>query len=288
MSPDEIGYPPFDAPKRVADGVWIVDAAPIRPIGLPAPIRMTVIRLAGGELVLISPTPYEPGLAAELERLGPIRHLVAPSFGHWMFLKGWREAFPQAATWAAPGLRDRLQVRAKGVRFDHELGEVAPPDWAGEIQHVLIGAGPFKEVAFYHEPSWTLVLTDVVQSLEPSRTPPGWRGFVRLLGIAAPDAKAPVYLRLLLRTNEEEAAEAARRLVALRPERVIFAHGRWFDRDATEQLRASLAWLTREGPPTPDRLPSPGWMGIVVAVGVFGLGLAAAGALARRSARRRR
>ena len=287
MTPDEIGYPPFDTLKPVADGVWIVDAEPIRPLGLPVPIRMTVIRLTGGDLVLISPTPYTPALAAELEALGPIRHLVAPSFGHWMFLKGWSDARPQATTWAAPGLRDRLQVRAKGVRFDHELGEVAPPAWSGEIEQLLVGAGPFREVAFFHEPSWTLVLTDVVQNLEPARTPPALRGLVRMLGVAAPDGKAPVYLRMLLRTNERAAAEAARRLVALRPERVIFSHGRWFDRDGAAQLSRSLAWLTGEGPPAPDRLPSPGWLGIVVAVGVVGLGLAAACALARRPRRRR-
>lgn len=286
MTADEIGYPPFDQVKPVADGVWIVDAAPIRPIGLPAPIRMTVIRLENGDLLLLSPTPYAPGLAAEVAGLGRIRHLVAPSFAHWMFLKDWAEACPEAETWAAPGLPERLQVRAKGLHFDHELGETPPPAWAGEIDQVVVRARPFAEVAFFHQPSWTLVLTDLVQNLEPQRTPPAWRGLIRMLGVAAPDGKAPTYLRWLLRTNAIEAAEAARRLVALRPERVIFAHGRWFERDATERLRQSLAWLT--DPPRlrhrDEPLPSPGWMGVVLAVGVVGLGLA----LARRSQRRRR
>ena len=40
-----------------------------------------------------------------------------------------------------------------------------------------------------------------------------------------------------------EAARAARRLVDLAPQRVVFAHGQWFARDATGELRRALAWL---------------------------------------------
>lgn len=38
------GYPPFDTPKAVADGVWVVDAEPIRTMGAALPVRMTVVR----------------------------------------------------------------------------------------------------------------------------------------------------------------------------------------------------------------------------------------------------
>jgi hypothetical protein len=33
-------------------------------------------------------------------------------------------------------------------------------------------------------------------------------------------------------------------VIAWEPERVIFAHGRWFDREAAAYLRRSLSWLT--------------------------------------------
>jgi hypothetical protein len=65
----------------------------------------------------------------------------------------------------------------------------------------------------------------------------------RLLGIVAPDGRAPLYLRLLLSLNRAEAARAAQRLVDLAPDRVVFAHGQWFARDATGELRRALAWL---------------------------------------------
>jgi hypothetical protein len=73
------------------------------------------------------------------------------------------------------------------------------------------------------------------------------RPLARLLGIVAPHGKAPIYVRLLLDANRQAASRAAARLVAFNPDRVVFAHGRWFERDAAAQLRRSLAWLL---PPT--------------------------------------
>jgi hypothetical protein len=59
----------------------------------------------------------------------------------------------------------------------------------------------------------------------------------------APDGMAPAHLRFALNRKRKEAAAAAWRLIAWEPERVIFAHRRWFDRDGTAQLRRSLRWL---------------------------------------------
>jgi hypothetical protein len=53
----------------------------------------------------------------------------------------------------------------------------------------------------------------------------------------------PLYLRWVIRSRPEGAKEAAARLLAWAPERVIFAHGRWFDRDGAAALRRSLSWL---------------------------------------------
>lgn len=239
----EISYPPLNTPKAVADGVWIVDAAPIHAGGIPLPIRMTVLRLAGGELLLHSPIPYRPDLQRDLEALGRIGHLVAPSVGHWMFLRDWQGACPNAITWAVPGLEDRGQVRRSGVRIDAALTDRPPRAWAGEIDQVLVEGPVFKEVCLFHRPTRTLLLTDLVINLEADLLPLGARSLARVLGIVAPDGKAPLYLRLLLGLNHREATRAARRLVAFDPDRVIFTHGQWFNRDAASQLRRSLAWL---------------------------------------------
>ena len=243
-SPDRAAYPPLDVPKPVADSVWIVDSGPISAFGMSLPVRMTVIRLAGGDLWLHSPTRYHARLRAELERLGRVRHLVAPNIAHWMFVGDWQQRCPDAVTWAAPSLRERGQVKKSGVRLDRDLGQTPPPEWAGEMEHVLVpGGAGFREIDFFHKPSRTLVLTDLVVNLEPEKLSVLMRTLARLTGVLAPDGKAPLYLRLIIRARRREAAEAAARMLAWAPERVVFTHGRWFERDGTAALRRSLAWL---------------------------------------------
>jgi hypothetical protein len=237
-------YPPVDALKDVAENVWIVDSGPLRFFGLVLPVRMTVIRLGNGDLWLHSPTRYDENLARDLERHGPVRHLVAPNVAHWMHVRDWQQRYPDATTWAARGLRERGQVKKSGVRLDRDLPDVAPPEWAGDMEQTIFpGGAGFREVDFFHKASRTLVLTDLVVNLEPDKLPLVMRTFARLTGVTAPDGKAPLYLRWIIRRRPEAARKAAARLLAWAPERVIFAHGRWFDRDGAAALRRSLSWL---------------------------------------------
>lgn len=240
----DVGYPPLDTPKPVAESVFIVDSLLSGIVGRVVPARMTVIRLRDGGLLLHSPTRFSYRLKAELERLGPIRHLVAPNLAHWMFLKPWQRACPDATTWASPGVRERSQVRRSGVRLDHDLGDAAPRAWGGGIELVAVPGGMgFNESALFHQPSRTLVLTDLVLNLEAPKVPALLRPVARLFGIVAPDGMPPPYLRGVFNLRRQEAQQAASRLLALRPERVVFAHGRWFERDGTAALRRSLRWL---------------------------------------------
>jgi hypothetical protein len=241
---DRSTYPPLDVLKGVAEGIWIVDSGPMRVLGLPLPVRMTVIRLGNGDILLHSPTRFTDPLRAEIERIGPIRHLVAPNIAHWSFLQEWQRSCPQAITYGAPGLRQRPAVRKSGVRLDQDLTGSGPSPWGADIEqeHVPFGKG-FGEIALFHRPSRTLVLTDLVVNLEAEKLPVLVRPLARLLGVLAPDGRAPAYLRLIVRRNRREAAPAMSRLLAKNPERVIFAHGRWFDRDASAALRRSVRWL---------------------------------------------
>jgi hypothetical protein len=237
-------YPPLDVLKPVAPDVWIVDSGPKRALGIPLPLRMTVIRLGDGDLFLHSPTRFEEGLRREMQTLGRIRHLVAPDIAHWSFVKEWQQRCPEALTWAAPGLRERRQVRKAGIRFDRDLGEVAPPEWASEIaQTVIAGTANFHEVAFFHKATRTLVLTDLVLNLEPGKLPALVRPLARMIGVVAPDGKAPVYVRMLIKLKRRDAATAVKRMIDSQPERVIFSHGAWFERDGRAALRQSMRWL---------------------------------------------
>ncbi len=251
MTPDQpagrapAGYPPLDLPKPVADGLWIVDSLLPGAMGRVLPARMTVIRLADG-LLLHSPTRFSPALLDRLQQIAPVRHLVAPNSAHWMFLAAWQRACPEAVTWAAPGLRARRPVRRSGVRLDHDLGDRAPGEWGDAVGLVTVPGGlGFRETALFHRPTRTLVLTDLVVNLEADKLPAVVRPAVRLLGMMAPDGMPPAYLRAIVKLKRRAAAAAVETLLALGPDRVIFAHGRWFERDGAAAFRRSMRWLLR-------------------------------------------
>ena len=235
-------YTPIDVPKDLADGLWIVDSE----LGPGLPVRMAVIRLRDGGLLLHSPTRYTPSLHRAIEALGPIRHLVAPSSVHWLFMKAWQDAVPEATSWAAPGLGRRGQVRRAGLRIDHELSDTPPAVWDGEVDQVVVhGGAGFVEVAMFHRASRTALLTDLVQNMEAHKLPWILRPLGRLLGNVAPEGRAPAHLRALVRVGGAGRA-AARRIVAWAPARILVAHGLPIEQDAAGALRRSLAWLTGE------------------------------------------
>lgn len=239
-------YPPLDTLKPVAPDVWIVDSGPLRVLGMPLPVRMTVVRLTNGDVWMHSPTRFDERLLGEIQAIGPVRHLVAPNSAHWTFVKVWQKACPGAVTWAAPKLRDRRQVRRSGLRIDGDLGDEVPDPFARDFRQVVVPGGlGFREVVFFHEATRTLILTDLVLNLEPDRLPLAVRPAARLIGVTTPDGMAPVYLRLVVKRRGRAAVQAAEALIALQAERAVFSHGAWFTYDATARLQRSLRWLTR-------------------------------------------
>jgi short-subunit dehydrogenase len=274
-----------EALTRAADDIWIFDDSPISAAGLPVPIRMTVIRLSSGDLLLHSPARYSLTLRAELERVGPIKYFLAPNIAHWMFLPQWQTAVPDAITFAVPGLASRNQVQAARIRVDRELDDGTPDEWVEDLETVLVNAPMFCEVELFDKRSRTMVLTDIVQNLDPQALPFSARAAAWLLGVSKPDGKAPIYLRLLLHLGGRSVQAAAQRLVSLAPQRVIFAHGDWFDTQGTERLRQSLRWLL---PPSRSaRSTEPREMAgrrVVITGASSGIGRAAALAFAQKGA----
>src|SRR5512143_2001498 len=112
-----------------AASLWTVD----RPLGLRLAeigTRMTVIRLADGGLFLHSPVKLDPDLKRDIDALGPVRAIVAPSKAHYLFAGDYLRAYPDAVFYAAPGVGDKRRELVVG----RILGDDAPPAWAGQIE----------------------------------------------------------------------------------------------------------------------------------------------------------
>ena len=131
-------YDPVDTLKPLADGIWVVDSGPLHGV---APLRMTVIRLPDGGLLLHSPTRSTPQLRAELDRIGPVRALLAPNLAHWLHAVEWQRTYPRRRPMPHPACAAASRCRRPGLRIDHELdpkrdGCAAPAAWADMLELV--------------------------------------------------------------------------------------------------------------------------------------------------------
>ena len=165
-------YEPINVYKPIAPDVGIVDgpfeyltAAGVR-LPLPFTTRMTVVRLSNYDLFLHSPIKFDEALASELQRIGPIRHLVSPNQFHYAHIGEWSKAFPDAITWASPRVRQRARARHVDVTFARDLAPDPPEEWRQDIDQTLFPGGYFKEFVFFHKVSKSLILTDAIINIE--------------------------------------------------------------------------------------------------------------------------
>jgi hypothetical protein len=240
----DLTYPPLDTLKSVADDEWIVDGPTIRfgppLLAMPFPTRMTIIRI-DGRLFVHSPTRLTPTLAAAVTALGSVAWIVGPNRLHYSWIGDWHRAFPAAAVYLAP----KITTQAGG-RIDypwHPLADAAGYPWDEEIATIAVVGRYMSEFAFFHRVSRTLVLADLIENFEPDKLGVWMRLLTRVGGAQDPDGQTPRDLRLTFRGHERELRAAAERMIALDPVRVIIAHGRWYERDGTAELRRALRWV---------------------------------------------
>lgn len=239
------GYEPLNTLKPVGENAWVVDGPAIRFYGLPFSTRMTVVRLANGDLWLHSPTVFDAGLAQGLSELGPVTHLIAPNWIHYAYVAEWQAAYPQATAWAAPGVAERAASRNVEMRIDHDLNvDEAQGPWQGEIEQMVVqGSAVHHEAVFFHNTSATLILTDLIENFEAAKVP-WWMGLVgRMAGIMDPKGQMPRDMRLTFRRHHPELRAAVERMLSWQPERIILAHGRWYNTNAEAELRRAFGFV---------------------------------------------
>lgn len=241
-------YEPINVLKRVHDDVWIVDGPVVRMAALgfsfPFPTRMTVVRLCNGDLWCHSPTALTAALKAELDRLGPVRHLVSPNKLHYAFISSWSQAYPHAIAWASPGVRERAARQKMAAKFDSDLTDEAPPDWANDIDQLIFrGSRLLEEVVFFHRKSRTLLLADLIENFELKKVPWQFRWLIRLGGCFDPDGKAPLDLRMTFHRHKAEARRYLERMLAWNAQTIIFSHGGWYRDNGSAELQRAFRWL---------------------------------------------
>lgn len=224
--------------------IWL-RAYPVRLAGTRFEARMTVIRLASGQLLLHSPCDITPAIAEEISALGPVAHIVAPGNFHHLYVATAQAAFPRAKTWICPG----VERRQHGLKYNGVLDDAAPLEWAGEIDQVLVqGTRIMREVAMFHRASRTLVLVDLIENFTDATPHTGgalkflFKYVLRMWNRPRP---APEYR--MGWSDRQAAAKSLQRILAWDFQRIVLSHGDLIDGDAHEVAAAAWAGVLERG-----------------------------------------
>ncbi len=233
--------------EPLGEELWCV-RAPFSVAGVRLGVRMTIARLPAGGLWLHSPVPLSEEVRAALRDLGQVAHVVAPSKVHHLFVADALAAFPEAMLHCAPGLGRKVPALAAGA----ELGPVPEPAWAGVLEQEVLGGVPYmNEVVFFHRPSRSLIVTDLLFNIGESSH--AWtRLYLRGMGAYGAPRQSRM-VRLCCR-DRRALGESVDRILGWPFERIVVTHGAPIETDTApgartprEFLAEACAWCRSSG-----------------------------------------
>ena len=223
--------------EYVAGRIWLRQY-PVHYAGLDFYSRMTVIRLSDGSLMLHSPCEIDETTKQRVERIGEVAHIVAPGSYHYLYVDSAQSAFPKAQIYICPG----IERKRPDIDFDWILADRAPQAWSDDIEQVLVrGTKYIWEVAFFHKPSRTLVLVDLLENFGDQTDSVSWglkmwwRVVFHMWNHPKP---APEYQ--LGWKNKKAARRSLNRILQWDFKQIILAHGDLIEANAKAVLRK--AW----------------------------------------------
>ncbi|MGH9869357.1 MAG: DUF4336 domain-containing protein [Candidatus Polarisedimenticolia bacterium] len=222
--------------ELLAPDLWVVDR-PQRAAGFELGHRMTVLRLASGKLLIHSPVALDEETASQVDALGEVAFIVAPSLMHNLHLGPWLDRYDTAQFNAPAGFERRNAALRQPRVLTSDPASFRDP---GLIHEALEGIPKINEVVFLHRPSKTLIVADLIFNLPPAD---GWMQSVlqRANGIAGRAAPSRLF-RLHIRRRE-----ALRRsldvVLSWEFDRLVPGHGRVIEAGGHGVLRTAFPWL---------------------------------------------
>jgi hypothetical protein len=199
---------------------------------------MIVVRLNDGSLWINSPVEADDSLFQQIDALGPVRYLVAPTRLHVWRLERWKRRYANAELWR-PGNVAKSDPTAW---VGDIMRDQAPQAWAGDIdQLVFRGNFAIEEVEFLHKRSHTLIMTDFIQNY-PSQSHHGFVALLlRLESVLDGGVPRDIQFSFL---NRKRARASLAKLLAWDFDKLIVAHGECVEHDARRFVERAFRWLT--------------------------------------------
>ncbi len=219
--------------------LYVAEGPTVSFYGFPYPTRMAIAKLSDDTAWVWSPVALSDELASAVDAIGQVRHIVSPNKLHHLFLAEWVKRWPDARLYAPPG----LARKRPDLHFDAELADEPDPAWAADIDQVIFGGSfAMDEVAFFHRPSRTAIIGDLIQRF-PRSEASGWKGLVmRLDGLVGEHGSTPREWRAsFLRRGLTRRARD--KVLGWNAEKLVVAHGDCAESNASAILADALSWI---------------------------------------------
>jgi hypothetical protein len=226
--------------EYIRDQIWLLEY-PVRFGGMDLFGRTTIIRLQTGELIIHDPCRINASVKRQIDELGAVKYIIAPGYYHHLFVTDFQQNYPDAETYLCPG----LERKRPDIKFEWMLGNRSDHRWADTVDQVMVhGTNYIWEVAFFHKPSKTLILVDLLENIGDDYSHKAglllrfWWKVV--FGMWNNPKAAPEYQ--MGWGNKAVVKIALNKILGWGAERAIIAHGENIEADVNETL--ARAWKT--------------------------------------------
>lgn len=217
-----------------AGHLWVAEE-PSNLLGVPIGARSTIVKLQDGGLWVHSPVSPTIELRRELDEIGPVRCIVAPTWAHDMYPAEWATLYPEAKMFVSPRWKKSLPTTPQ------VLGEAEEPEWSADLQQtLLLGHALLDEVEFFHARSKTLTVCDLLFNL-PDDLPTGQKLLAKIAGL--PSHPAVSRLERVMTKDNKAVRASLERVLEWDFERIVLSHGLIVESNGREVLRAAFDWL---------------------------------------------
>lgn len=135
--------------------LWLL-TYPLNLLGVNLRRNVTIVRLSSGKLVIHSTGPFSGEDVVLISSLGEVGWICDVMLRHDTFSKEGRASFPDVPFLAPEGF-------AQTQEFVTHTIVPPPPEWTGELEAIeLQGVPSLRETVFFHRPSRTLIVADLV------------------------------------------------------------------------------------------------------------------------------
>ncbi|MDH5559671.1 MAG: hypothetical protein OEY59_02300 [Deltaproteobacteria bacterium] len=217
--------------NNISDNIWIIPYQ-TKSMGVLFKNKSTVIRI-NGELLIISPGPWDEYLKTELEKLGALRWIFAPNSFHHLHYRSWLRASPELEAWGTKALAKKRPE----IKFNHIWDGEQP--FEPEVQLFgLMGIPKIDEILFYHKSSGSLIVTDLIFNELNLTGPMNWF-FYSLFGIWKRTATSRLFKMCV--SDKKAFKTSLESIFDLNIEQVILNHGNTLDNKT--DLVQTLTWI---------------------------------------------